>query len=253
MRWIALLLLGLLTLPSLAAKVVTISSGEWPPWNSKELPGYGLASQIVTRAFTEAGYQTEYHFFPWAEAFDLAKQGKFDASISWGYSQQRAEFFDFSMPIFKTSIYWFYHADSPKKPYNWDDLTRNRPLIIGATKGYIYGDEFESLKGKSGIKIVYAGDDVTNLKKLLNREIDLFPSQLCVGYFLIRTELPQELMQFAHSPSPSAVFDHHLIFSKRNPQTPKLLQDFNQAMTSLTNKGVFRKMGKKCFRQWKSA
>ena len=45
-------------------QVIRLANGEWPPYTSKDLPNYGLGSQIVSEAFAEVGIKVEYGFFP---------------------------------------------------------------------------------------------------------------------------------------------------------------------------------------------
>ena len=42
---------------------VRLSSGEWPPYTSENLPHFGLASRIVTEAFALKGITVEYGTF----------------------------------------------------------------------------------------------------------------------------------------------------------------------------------------------
>ena len=52
-------------------ETIRLATEEYPPYTSKHLANYGLASHIVTDAFALEGVQTEYSFFPCARALLL--------------------------------------------------------------------------------------------------------------------------------------------------------------------------------------
>ena len=70
------LILWLLTPSSQAQDVITISSGEWPPYISQQLPHYGVTSQIVSEAFEQVGVTVKYEFLPWSRAIEAARAGE---------------------------------------------------------------------------------------------------------------------------------------------------------------------------------
>ena len=53
---------------AVAEETIRITNGEWPPYMSKKLKHYGLASRITTEAFASQGVKVEYGFFPWARS-----------------------------------------------------------------------------------------------------------------------------------------------------------------------------------------
>ncbi|WP_108650042.1 substrate-binding periplasmic protein [Dongshaea marina] len=248
MKWM-LLLLGIYSHFCLAMKV-EIANGEWPPWNSAKIDGGGLASQIVRQAFVREGVKVEYHFMSWDKGFEMARQGKLDATIGWIYSEKRAQDFYFSTPIFAANNYWFYRKDNSNTPFDWEALDKIKTLRLGMTKGYLYGEEFNELSRHSGVTVTELASDKEGFEKLNSGKIDLFPVNLCVGYFLIRTYFPAEFSSFSHAPTPISVFDHYLLFSKKSPNSRKLVEIFNSGMEKLKKSRFLHKVGRKCFSSW---
>ncbi|WP_108649807.1 transporter substrate-binding domain-containing protein [Dongshaea marina] len=97
------------------------------PWNSESLEGGGISPQITTAVLASQGITAHYHFLPnWEQAFEDAKQGEYQATISWSYSEERAKYFYYSDPAFTTSVYWFYLKDNPKAPLTGRGSPQNK-------------------------------------------------------------------------------------------------------------------------------
>lgn len=56
-----------------AAEVVTVTTLEWPPYTSKELPKGGATTEVVRQAFAAAGKDISVTIVPWKRAIAIAK------------------------------------------------------------------------------------------------------------------------------------------------------------------------------------
>jgi len=43
---------------------VVLATGEWPPYTSEHMKGYGIFTEIVAAVFSEMGVKPVYHFNP---------------------------------------------------------------------------------------------------------------------------------------------------------------------------------------------
>ncbi|WP_108650057.1 substrate-binding periplasmic protein [Dongshaea marina] len=222
------------------------------PWNSEHLPHYGTASQIVSAAFAQQGIETDYEFLPWSQALPQTSQGKYDASISWIRTKDRAREFHYSTPIFSANTYWFYLPSNSSAPFDWENLGKHQGLMVGATKGYRYGQEFDALKQRPLVTVVIANTDTENFERLFKGEIDLFPSNLCTGYYLLRSYFRERIKTISYSPTPLMITDFYLLTSKKSPAGLEVLKQFNLGMEILHKQDSFRKGKKRCFSGWAS-
>ena len=87
--WSLLAVFGILATP-LRAEPVTIAIGEWKPFISEELPGYGPHAQRVSEVFEQAGVEVEYVFLPWTRGYNLTRNGRYAATFSWFKTEERA-------------------------------------------------------------------------------------------------------------------------------------------------------------------
>lgn len=108
--------------------VIRITNGEWAPFLSEKLPGYGFGSELVEASFAAVGIQVEWGFFPWGRAYSLAKHGQWDAAAIWKRMPAREKDFLFSDPIFHQSETLVCHKD---KLVSWDDPANLTGFALG--------------------------------------------------------------------------------------------------------------------------
>ena len=82
-------------------KVITFM--DFPPFIVDTEPDNGIISAIVKESFAAAGIEIETPLVPWRRAHRAVMRGKYLASYSWAYSDERAENFHLSVPIFAIS------------------------------------------------------------------------------------------------------------------------------------------------------
>ncbi|MGQ5524407.1 substrate-binding periplasmic protein [Chitinimonas sp. PSY-7] len=224
--------IALLLQSTVAARDITLTNGEWPPYLSEHLKYYGIASHIVTDAFTHAGVKVQYVFRPWKRAYLEAESGKFDGSVVWSYEKERAEKFHFSDPIFEGKSV-FFHLKSFS--FNWTTFEDLIPIRVGGTLGYAY--EFEKV---TAIQVQRADTDVDNFKKLLAGRFDIFPSEMNVGYATLQQNFtPAEVNHITYHPKAYNVVTYHLILTKSKPGSAELLAAFNKGLKALKDSGKY--------------
>ncbi|GGA99749.1 substrate-binding periplasmic protein [Agarivorans gilvus] len=226
---------------SAANQVVTLSNGEWPPFTSQDLAQQGFISEIVRQAFALQGYNVHYQFLPWARAYRYAESGRVDGSVIWTKTPHRLKTMLFSEPVFQHTYVFFYRAADN---FNWREMSDLRGFRIGGSEGYSYGYEFDQAVKRGELNIDYVSSDILNLKKLQAKRIDLFPSDIQVGYYLLKQLFPElQAEQFKHHPKPIVEIETHVLFSKVDLTRGKLLQAaFNKGLQELRANGTYQKL-----------
>ena len=150
-----LLLIFLVSLPSVvSSKPLTITVSEYPPYHSKDLPGFGINAQIVTAAFESQDISIDYkQMNTWKEAFDYAAQGKADAAALWEYNQAHEEDFLISEPVYKISAHFFFNN---LLDFSWRNVSDLKGYTISALIGGYYGDGGDTVVIHSGRTLVTA-------------------------------------------------------------------------------------------------
>ncbi len=230
-----------------AGEVVRVASGEWVPYSGREIPEQGFCSHVVREAFMSAGYTVEFEYFPWKKAYQLAEDGKFDATLCWVEAEERKASFLFSDPIATEKVVFFHRKDFDFDWAVFDDLARYK---IGATLGYNYGEAFQQAEAEKRIVVERVNKDELNLKKLLRGRIDLYPIEFTVGHSLIiKTFKPTQAAMLTNHTRPLRVTQYHLLISRALPgnRAEELLAAFNAGLQALHESGTYETMSDRLF------
>ena len=239
MRTMAKLLLVLtLALAAMPARAeqITLTSGEWRPYLSEQLPHYGVLSRIVSEAFALEGVTVRYVFRPWPRALAEAQQGSAQGSVVWSVGapgSSRNRDFHFSHLVYEDKSGFFYRKDFP---FTWTNI--NEVAIkykVGGVAGYEYA--FEKLPGAL---IDRAPSDELAMRKLLAGRFDVFPSSLGVGMYVLRTRFtPDEASRIAYHPGTFAKTRYHLILPRSLASSKRHLKLFNKGLRRLKDSGRY--------------
>jgi len=223
-----------------ALETVTIATGEYPPFASKELKHYGFTSQVVKEAFAKSGYDVQFKFVPWKRALESTKILKYDATSFWFVTEEKQKIFHYSDAIFEEKTA-FFHLKTTILP-DWKNLADLSKFRFGATRGYSYTKEFWQA-GKNGtLQIEEASSDKTNFKKLLKERIDIFPSGIVVGYGILNQSFDNAMVnKLTYHPKILRSSTTHVLFPKKSPKAEKLLKAFNEGLIKLRAEGLYDK------------
>jgi polar amino acid transport system substrate-binding protein len=222
---------------ALQAQTVTIATLDWPPYVGTDLKAKGFNSEIITEAFKRVGHTVKIEFMDWDAAIAKASQGKFDAVFPEYYSKDREKEFIYSN-FFSNSLLVFYKRKDAKinyvSPKNLKDLS---PYKIGVVKGYINTEEFDKA---SYLKRIESDSDEANLKKLLNKELDIIVIDKLVAQHIIKRDMPGAAAQLEALNPPLVIHPLFVIFPKKNPGSKKLCDDFNKGLEMITKDGTVK-------------
>ncbi len=232
---LAVLLLFSLVTSTGAEETVRLASGEWSPYQSKDLKYYGVGSRIVTEAFALAGVNVKYGYFPWKRSFKYAERGKWDGTFLWFDTPERRKGFYVSDPVVEIK-YVFFHLKT--YPFSWNTIDDLKGIQIGGTSGYDYGAAFESAEKAKRISVQRVAADEQNFKKLLKGRIQVFPNDLDAGYEILRKHFtPEQVKLFAYHLKPVKAAPHHILFSKKVERNKKMCELFNKGLKRLKETG----------------
>lgn len=216
-------------------RVVRITSGDWPPYQGKNLPHLGAGQRIVTEAFALQGIDVEYEFFPWRRAYVLANTPAWDGGALWARSPARERDFYFSEPVVGTNTILMYLKGAPLEWTTLADLGRYR---IGITSGYFYGPQFMAAVAGNKLAVQSVSTDLQNLQKLLAGHIDVFPVDKVVGLTLLRQNFSKEdIERVAIARKVLYSQSLHLMLKKSHPESRLLIEQFNIGLRRLKANG----------------
>ena len=224
------------------SETVRISTGEFIPYCSSSSKHQGFASHVVSQAFARQGYEVEFDFLPWKRAFVQTKNGDYDATSWWSYSEERAKELLYSDEILESRLHFFY-VRGFQPDFDWksvDDLTGYR---VGLSRGYYTSDALEAARKAGKVEFEVVNDDEQNFRRLLRGRIDLFPINVVTGLELLRTKFaPNVIHQVAYHSRPLSSRPGFLLFPKNSKRSLVLMEKFNAGLKSLREDGTYDKM-----------
>ncbi|MDE1463663.1 substrate-binding periplasmic protein [Spartinivicinus poritis] len=220
---------------------VTFTTGEWTPFISKKLTGYGVVTQIVTEACNRAGLKPIYTFMPWKRASENVKDGYSVATFSWNKTEKRMQDFLFSAyPVNKTPNVVFYKkSEYPKgvKFHQLSDLATYHATVAGI-RGYWYEDGLK----KHSIKLHLVNKGEQALGLLHEGRVQMYIDSLHVGLTDAKRVTPELVSNLGYTEYGSDDPYAYIMFSRTHKDTNWVKPRLDKALKSIYEDGTFDKI-----------
>ncbi|MCH8552669.1 MAG: transporter substrate-binding domain-containing protein [Natronospirillum sp.] len=214
-----------------------IGAGDpWPPFLDPDLPGNGIAVQIVSAAMETQGYDIEWQNMPWARALFGVRDAEYDILVGAWYTDERAEFLLFSEPYIDNDVRIIMRADDDFQFEGIEDLTGKR---IGTVLGYGYGDEFNQADNYIPEPAVNL---ITNIRRLVGRRVDLTVEDELVARFLINEINPDFIEQIRFSETPLMSNSLHVAVGQAHPEAQEIIDAFNAGFAVIRENGTYEQI-----------
>lgn len=236
---IILLLIGILFLGSNKAfaqpQEITLATGEWPPYTSESLEGYGVFTEIVSAVFKEMGLKPVYKFLPWKRAEKMVETGEVFAAFPYVVTDKRQESYEFSKRVALSTGRFFYCTKRFPQEVPYGSLSDLKPYKVGGVRGYWY----ESLFNKALLETDFVDSEKQIIKMLYMQRVDLVALDELVGWHLIRQLYSQDVQLFKTLDKPLNQSGLHLLVSRTYQDAPALTKQFDAALELIRQKGIY--------------
>ncbi|SNY57118.1 amino acid ABC transporter substrate-binding protein, PAAT family [Arsukibacterium tuosuense] len=236
-RLFNLLLLMLLSSAAVKAEVIRLASSNYYPHYGEQLAQQGATIEIIRQAFALQGVQLEIEFLPFARALYESQQGHYSGLVAAWYSDQRAEHFYFSQPLYANQIVLFKRKTDIISFQNFQDLARQHKRL-GAVQGYMQPIGLV----ESGIETIQVATDEQALAMLARQRVDLVPADLLNGLYLLENLLPQHQQQLDWLTPVLEQRPMYLVLSKKDPANQKRMERFNLGLQQLKASGQYQQI-----------
>ena len=239
-----LCLAGLLFFSSMAfaGETVRITTGEFPPYVSRNLKHQGLVTRIVREAFHMVDINARFSFFPWKRSKSLAKMGAWDACSFWARMPSIERDFYVSDTLVEGPLVFFY---SKKTDFDWQGVEDLKGYRIGGVLGNVYGPAIAGADKAGEINIYRLPNEKEALKLLINGGIEIFPVNREAGFYLLHKNFSRKRFRhITYHPKPIRISDYGLIFSKKLEKNIKLVKRFNTGLEKLKESGKYQRYPK---------
>lgn len=221
------------------ARVITIATGEFPPWSGAQLPNHGYVNHIIAEAFASQGVAVTFVYQPWKRAFEEARRGQYDATSFWYANAEREATMLLSDPVIRNRTVFFQRADMP--PIRWQTLADLAPYRLSTTVGFTYSEAFLDAIAIGTLQAMAVTTDIQNLKLLMARRVDLFATDEMTGYSMA-AELQVDPRKLRVVEPALREMQGHLMISKIHPDAARLLAIFNRGLQTIIASGRYRQI-----------
>ena len=220
-----------------SGKTLVIGTTEYPPYTSQSSKHNGFVNRVIAHAFKNKNIEVDFAFVPWQRALNMSREGNYDG-LSFSFeSANRRKSFLFSDPVSKHDEV-FFHMRTNIMP-DWERLSDLEGKRFGATRGYLYTQEFWGLGKKGVLNIETTATDELNFKKLIAGRIDLFPMDSITGWLMIRTKISTYMEVLTTHPKPLRSTAGFFCISKHLPNANALMTLFNEGLQQLKQDGRY--------------
>lgn len=222
-----------------------LANGNWPPYNSQDLPHAGCDSWVIEEAFSLQGIEIEYEFFPWARSYNLSATGVFDGTLAWDDTpEHREDHYVSAEPTSTQEWVFFYKID---RPFVYNSMSDLAGKIIGITSGYVYSDAIKEMRQNETATFHENSSDEENFRMLLAGRIDVFPMERRVGRYLLSTHfLTDEQTQIGETKNSFSEFKTYLLLSKAIPGNQQMMIKFDEGFQQLVESGRYVEIIDQC-------
>jgi polar amino acid transport system substrate-binding protein len=218
---------------AMALDINVVHSGSWTPYADENLPGQGLAIELVTTALKRSGYSPQVKTASLTQILEGSKTGAYDVFATPWFTMERAKYLDFSQPYLESSIHFIKRTDSSFEYTRFDDL---EGMKVGVIEKYAYDEDFnESI----AFERISAGSLTENLRKLVNKEVDLSLDDELVLLYTLHRSMPRSIAALEILAKPLAVRGVNIGVSRKNPDHANIVANFNKAIAEMKADGSY--------------
>lgn len=217
-----------------AEETVVFAAGEWAPFISEDLPGYGPVAQVTTEACKLAGIKAEFEFLPWARSIGLVEQGKRVATLPWSKREDRVQKFHFSdAPLFVSKERVFFLKEKFPQGIEAATLADLKDYDVVGIKSYWYEEEAKKL----GMDIHLVGSADLAWKLIASGRKDAYPENDLVARVDMKKYIPNQMDKIGHSETTLSQADMFILFSKTHPDGERIKAKLDKALEELRASG----------------
>ncbi len=228
---VVFLALIMMIAPVFGEQSITLGTLDWEPYIGQKMENQGWVAEVVREAFKRSGYTANFQFKPWARVTYEAQKGESDGYFPEYFSEDLKKDFILSAPFAGGPLGFFKRKGEVISYTKLEDL---KPYKIGVVRGYVNTADFDAA---AFLNKEEAKDDITNIRKLLAKRLDLIVADKYVGIHLLQQEMPDKIGSMEFVDPVLEEKDLYLCISKKNPNHAKIIQAFNDGLAQIKADG----------------
>lgn len=239
--WLLLLAAGLPLAAARAETVLTIATGELPPYVSAQ-PQQSFLTDLLHEVGHQMNVRFRLVFMPWKRSERYVEEKRVWAAVPYVPTPERNVRFYFSAPLYpKKTVFFYYSASGRPKQISYQQLHELRGYRIGTVRGYFY----EKMLQEAQLSLSFSSGEEQGLGMLHAGRIDLLPALETTGWYLVGKLFPTERQHFFTVDKPLDVGANYLMTAQDYPNGQQLLQRFNTALQAVKSNGSYQRIARK--------
>ena len=232
-KQLPVILVLLMALPA-NAESIEIATGEYSPFVTQQLPDDGITAAIVSAAFKAAGVDVTFTFLPWKRGYHDTELGKYVGTFPYVRNAEREALFLYSEPMYVDQVRLFVR-ETGNAERSWS----GKRLCVPHGYDTSLAEEFIAKHAMS----LERPAEMANCFSMLDagRVEAVWASEL-VGKDTARSLFGSQARVFPLNSESGASIKYHLMVSKKLPDGPKRIAQFNKGLKAIEKNGTYTKI-----------
>lgn len=221
---------------------VDLVAGELEPYIGSQLVNNGYVNQLITEAFSRAGYEVTINFYPWARAQFLARSGEAAGIVPLHKHAAKSDLL--LSDSFPGGVVGLLKHKDNRNQYSVSPNSNIYKVIqslngdvVGTVRGGISLPALED-----NVRTENASTDLQNLDKLVRKRVPYILIDKYTAVDLMMGNRPHYVGLLEFMQPALAELDFYLALSPRRPNSRQLLAAFNQSLAQMRQDGTIHQL-----------
>ncbi len=221
---------------TIQAQTVSMTTTNWAPFYAESLDQGGFISAIVSASLKASGYDSSLEFTSWKDALEQVKVGEKDVVVGAYFSEERAQYYYYSLPIYSVLTGVFKKTGHELNFYtSFDTLDQYK---LGKLDQTVVAKSFDAYPFKSLTGFNAVSDGLTALDQGV---IDLYVESYAVAK-QVASDMGMDAAKLEMIQPPIEENELHIMISKNIPNATQLRDAFNAGFVSIQADGTYEKI-----------
>lgn len=243
---LSILVLFLVTDNAFGTMKVSLVNDPYPPYvlghdTSYQISPGGITVNIAKEIFSHIdNAEVEVYLLPWKRALRGVKSGLYDGFPMLLKSEERLQYFDYTIPIMKARTVLFYNKNKFPNGITWNSYKDLVQYKIAVQANFNINDKFkEQIRKGIPLNIYESITDEKSFQLLEFERVDLVATNEVFGKELIKKQQLQHMIISTQQALYEKPF--YIAFSKKT-EARLLIPKINQIIKELKQKGIIQKI-----------
>lgn len=224
-----------------------VTGNDYAPYTGDDLPGGGLVTELVRRAFAVGGRRYDVRFMPWKRGYDGVVAGRLLATFPYVRTPEREREVLFSDPVMEVRQF-VYLSNRSGMDFHGRELDRNghgdfdrledfRGRTICQPAGYALPAELEAMVGQGRLTRQTPSDLGACVRMVATGRADALVIDEFSGAAAVAKSGLADDIRVAERPFAAVTL--HLVVGRATPGAEVTVAAFNDGLKALKQQGVY--------------